>query len=260
MNTIFFEKTGNTMLIRQQMSTYEVLRHTDESINLDTWRAYSGQINGVDVWRKSDIEGPIRQVGAEDFLGGFHGDERYTALTILLDGRKVEEQEDIPLTEAGSVVIFVTSDVYFCNDTEHVAFKRYKRLEFIDRKLVVSNKWKYVGTETFDVQTFTGTGLYSVYKDRLLGYSTDYDCELINDRGSEKRREIEAVHFYGDGFMITLRTLTGKGDHYVGHVHDFAKEKRPRFKAYLLGIDRSVKQYLMEQGDELSASFEIEIV
>ncbi|MBE5869097.1 MAG: hypothetical protein E7293_09110 [Lachnospiraceae bacterium] len=260
MDTLYFEKTGNIVKVRQGKSVYEIKRHTDEKINLDTWRIYSGEINNVSIWRGTDIEGPIKQTGTVDFIGGCHGDERYTQVNILLDGKVVGEQQDVSLTEGTCVVIFVKSDVYFCNNTEQVAFRRCKRLEFRERKLIVSNKWTYVGYETFDVECFTGCGLYSVYKDLLVGYSTDYDSELVNDRGSELRPEIKTAYFYGENFVITLRMLTGKGKHYLGQVHDFAKESRPRFKAYLFGVGRGTGKYLMEQGEELSASFEIEII
>lgn len=256
---IYFEKRDRTIRIVQGKSVYTFCRHTNQNINLDTWRMYSGEVNGKMLWDVTDIEGPIKQVGTNDFIGGCHGDEKYREIHIILNGKLVEEEQDIPLTEMSNVTIFVVSDVYFCDDSENVAFIRYKKLEFLSNKLVVSNKWKYIGDEAFYVECFTGCGLYSVYKDLLLGYSTDYDSELINDRESAPSSEIEKICFYGEDFLVTLRMLSGKGRYYEGCVADFASEKRPRFKGYLHCIGRGKGECVLQKNDELRASFEIQI-
>lgn len=260
MQQVLFEKKENVIIVHQGKSTYEIRRHIDKSINLDTWRVYSGKVNGVALWEVTDIEGPIKRCGDEDFISGFHGDERYTDILIYLDDQSIDEDADVPLTEGNKVSIYVSSEVYFCNNTKEVAFKRYKELKFSEQKLIISNKWLYIGQQTFDVECFTGYGLYSVYKDILLGYSTNCHEEIIHDRGTKKSPDIVAVSFYGEGFKVTVRTLSPRGEHYVGYVNDFAYEKRPRFKAYLLGIDRGTKKYLLEQGNELNTAYEIEVV
>lgn len=253
-------KTASALTITQGKSVYTVKRQISSSINLDTWRVYSGQINGNIVWNGTDIEGPIKQVGADDFIGGCHGDEIYQSVRILVDGTEISEDAVLEETKAHVVTLFVSSDVYFCNDTQNIAFTRYKKLEFRGRKLVVSNKWIYVGEDEFSVSRYTGCGLYSIYKDLLTGYSVDTECRLITDEGTGKSTDVESVSFYGKDFTATIRVLSGKGDYYCVNVTDFSSESRPRFKAYLDCINSSMGAYTMNTGDTLSASFEIEII
>ena len=257
---LVFEKTSSEITVSQGKSVYHIRRHQNSAINLDTWRIYSGEINGARVWAGTDIEGPVKQVGTEDFIGGCHGDEKYRSVVILLDGEQISEDDIVPETAAENVTIFVISDVYFCNSTESIAFERHKRLSFAGRKLTVENKWNYVGAEPFYVERHTGCGLYSIYKDMLVGYSTNEDCELISTRGSGQSRTMDTVYFYGAGFTVRLHTLTGKEYGFLSRVTDFASEERPRFKAYLDCINQSAGSYSMETGDTVNASFEIEIV
>lgn len=257
---IEFEKNGNSIVITQGKATYHICRHTNIGINLDTWRIISGEINGEQVWGGTDIEGPVKQVGTDDFIGGCHGDEKYKKIIILLDGEPVAEDINTLKTFADNVTIFVTSDVYFCNDTEKVAFERQKKLEFNRHKLTVENTWRYVGNDPFSVERHTGCGLYSVYKDLLTGYSTNECCDLIKDKETSQSTTMDTVYFYGSGFVVTLHVLTGKGAFYVSRVADFASETRPRFKAYFDCVNHSVGEYVMKTEDAICASFEIEIV
>ena len=172
---VIFTKTKDAIIVWQGKTCYTICRHISPDINLDTWRIYSGDINGVTVFRGTDIEGPIKQVGTTDFISGCHGDERYKSVTILVDGIQIEENDVVAHRKAENVTVYVESVVFFCDNANSVAFERYKKLEFIEKKLIISNKWKYVGGRAFHVDCFTGCGLYSVYKDLLSGYSTDQD-------------------------------------------------------------------------------------
>ena len=256
-NNILFEKTSEGIYITQAKSQYFVSRRITESINLDTWLIRNGKINDVTIWSDTDIEGPIKQVDTADFIGGIHGDEKYKSVTILVDGKKITESEIVGKSRVSNITIFVVSDVYFCNDTENIAFERHKKLEFINRKLVISNTWKYIGTSEFKVERYTGCGLYSVYKSLLVGYSTNIDSELVTNRATSGSKLLDTVYFYGNNFVIRIHTLSGKTETYSGSVADFSSESKPRFKAYL---DCARSPFAMNTNDIISASFEIEIV
>lgn len=236
-------------------SEYTFEHVVKSKIGLDTWMLTSGKANGYTLWSGSDIEGPIKEVGADDFIGGVHGDEVYESITIICDGRPIALENDYNI-DFNNLTIFVKSTLNRCNTTTPV-FTRYKKLEFIDSKLIVSNRLICL-VDDFKVNRYTGSGLYSVYKDLLNGYSVNTKPELFTDGGLSADKNMDIGVFFGDGYTITLETLSGKTDAYKGSVADFYNEARPRYKLYFDSINSS-SGYNMNRDDELIASFSITI-
>lgn len=78
------------------------IKHIDNSsINADLWRLYElyenknlkntkpyifeREYGGKSIANAGEWEAAIREVGAGDFIGGFHGDERMTSVSLLID-------------------------------------------------------------------------------------------------------------------------------------------------------------------------------
>ena len=251
-----FKKRGSVcdILIKNKVG-YRLEHQVSESINLDTWRLTKGTVNNATLWIDTDIEAPIKEVGARDFIGGSHGDERIESAQIVCDGVLVDLNQDVDLT-FNNLTVFVKSTLFRC-DTQTPVFTRYKKLEFINDELIVSNRLISL-VDGFLVERHTGCGLYSVYKDLLIGYSVNTKPELITSGGTSGGLKLDRGTFYGKGFTVTMKALSGKTDHYAGYVVDFASESKPRYKIYFDCITSS-KGVLLNTNDELNTSFSIEI-
>ena len=241
--------------------SYTLQRNTKSNINLDTFMLTKGgvtpkgTVDEVVLWSGSDIEGPIKEVNTNDFIGGVHGDEIYESINILCDGKILDLSKDYN-TNFTNLTIFIKSKLYRC-DTTIPVFDRYKKLEFINNELIVSNKIVCL-VDDFKVYRYCGCGLYSVYKDCLNGYTVNTKHDFINEGSVNKDNKLDSGTFYGDGYTVSIKTLQGKTDYYRGSVADFSSETRPRFKLYLDTINSS-EGVLLTQGQELTTSFSIKI-
>ncbi|MGY5706828.1 hypothetical protein ACXHRA_23375 [Vibrio antiquarius] len=84
---------------------YNLKHIVDNSINADLWRLYelyesentsnvkpysfTRVYDGKPIANAGEWEAAIREVGADDFMGGYHGDERLTSISLSVDGKPV---------------------------------------------------------------------------------------------------------------------------------------------------------------------------
>ena len=155
---------------------YTFEKRVDDNIKLNTWLLTYGGVNDKDLWVSTDIEAPIKEKDAVDFIGGVHGDEVFDSIEILVDGKILDLNNNYRNLNFNNLTIFVKSTLNHC-DTSTPAFTRYKKLEFVDKELIVSNR--LICLSDFIVERYTGCGLYSVYKDELVGYSTNTINTLV---------------------------------------------------------------------------------
>lgn len=265
------------IVITSGRNTYTFVHDTSTSINLDTWRWYNQKLDGdvlwassdtsltntTCLWNQSDNEGVIKQHGAADFIGGFHGDEKYTGITILVDGEEISESEFTIRHNCKNITLIVTSNVYFCEDTQNIAFNRTKKIEFIGDKVTVYNTWEYVGSSTFAIDRSTLGGLYSVRKVFLNGVSSNAANKYFKSTTTTTssnlenwNKDLDIVAFYGKDFTLYIRSLVDKGEYYKGCIQDFGTQER--YKAYLDDINSSSGACTLSKGDILRGCFEIE--
>ena len=151
-NEITFNNTlsifGNSLHIETNKCSFLFTKTTDASINVDTYRLYNGYLktkNGsVNMWSNSDAEGVIKIVGEDDFIGGYHGDEIFSDINVLVDGKPIDISQTINYMKFETLDIFVESNVYHCNTSQlanTVAFKRCKHLRFKGNTYSVDNTW-----------------------------------------------------------------------------------------------------------------------
>lgn len=249
------KKNGETFTITMGKAGYTFRHNMNTSINLDTWMLTSGSARGYVVWSGSDIEGPIKELGASDFIGGVHGDEICESINIVCDGNLLSLIGEYDTT-FNNLTIFVKSTLYRCGTTVPV-FTRYKKLEFKNSELVITNKLVCL-VDNFLINRYTGCGLYSIYKDIMSGYTVNTAPELKTNGGMAGDEKMDVGVFYGDGYTVTLKTIEGKTNAYKGYVQDFAEETRPRYKLYFDCINSS-DGYPVNKNDEILASFSIRV-
>lgn len=240
-------------------SKFWIERRNDKTINLDTWLIQRMYINDVVVMAGTDIEGPIKQVGTDDFTGGIHGDEKFTLVKVLVNGNIIDLTTTIPEKTFNKLDIFVESEIYFCN-TSNVAFNRCKHISFERGKTTISNSLTYVGVDDYSVYRWCASGIFSIYKDLMLGYATNTDCKYITDSGKSNDKDFDEITFYGENYTAKIKALSKKYESYVGFVQDFSTEPRPRFKVYFDTVDNYNGEVILKNGEKLFASYEIGVV
>ncbi len=233
-------------------------RRNDSSINLDTWLIQRMYINDVVIMAGTDIEGPIKQVGASDFTGGIHGDEKYSEIQVFADGKLINLSSKISETKFKEIDVFVKSVIYFC-DTTNVAFNRSKRLCFKNGKTSICNTITYIGKEDYSVYRWPASGIFSIYKDLMSGYVTNTDCDYITNTGKVNDVNFDEITFLGENYTAKIKNTGKKYNSYVGFVQDFSGESRPRFKAYFDTLDNFNGDVILKTNDKVFASYEIEV-
>lgn len=258
-NSVVFNKQGNLIKITQGKSQYWLKLDTSPTANLNTWRLTRQYINDDIVWDQIDIEGPLKEDGTSDFISGYHGDEAFTDITVIADGKILDLDKNYADTVLTNLTAFIKSNVYYCGDTDNVAFERYKKLEFKNHSLIVSNRWVYVNEkeQPFVVHSATGAGIWSIFTDQINGYSTNIDCSLKNNVSTPGGNNLNEVTIYGkSGFTVTVKGLTPNlSDSYSGTVTYFADEPRPRIKPYFMNVYAGKAKQTLNTGDELNTSF-----
>jgi len=169
-----FTVNDGIITIDMNKARYTVKRVINESINVDTWRLYQGDLkkDGAIIgtlWSNSDVEGAIKISGEDDFVCGYHGDEIMTSAVILVDGSPLDTSNDIPETPFSEIALCVLSDVYHCNTSPTpsvVAFKRIKTLKFTKDGYTVSNR--FIAKENLSI-TRGALAMVSAVKSNLLG-------------------------------------------------------------------------------------------
>ena len=239
-------------------SKFWIERRNDSDINLDTWLIQRMYINDVVVMAGTDIEGPIKQVGASDFTGGIHGDEKFSTVKVLVDGNIIDLSATILEKTFKQLDIFVESAIYFCN-TSNTAFTRCKHICFRRGKTIISNSIKYVGTDDYSVYRWPASGIFSIYKDLMTGYVTNTDCEYITNKGKENDVDFDEITFFGENYAVKIKNTGKKYSSYVGFVQDFSGESRPRFKVYFDTLDDYKGDVILKTNDKVFASYEIEV-
>ena len=260
-NSVLFEKTGDLIKITQGKSQYILKHDVKSSINLDTWRLVRQDICGVTVWSDIDIEGVVKEKDTDDYIGGYHGDEVFTDIVILVDGKMLDVSVNYNEIEAKNVTLMVKSNVYYCDSSENIAFERCKRLEFTKNNLTITNNWKYVNDKNtpFEVAYSTNGGMWAIYSDLITGYSTDKDCQLKKNITTQGGKSLREVTFYGlNGFTVKVKTADSKiTDTYYSEVTHYGSDTRPREKVYMFDI---YNNRTLNTNDTINTSFEIEVL
>ena len=86
-------------------------------------------------------EGVVKETGAVDFIGGFHGDEVNTMLSVMIDGKPLDLTENLAITDCDEVLIVNKSTVNSCDTPSNQLFTRYKVSRWAKEKYTVRNRW-----------------------------------------------------------------------------------------------------------------------
>lgn len=237
---------------------YRLINNT--SINMNQWRVLKTYVTDNkfivlhDLDTQTEWEGAIKEVGADDFMGGTHGDERNTSLTILLDGKATTLQNSFDV-EVENIKI-INHSILNRVGSEVDLLKRIKVNEWDIDKYSVTNK--YTCLQDFEIDQ-SKIGLMSCrYSDNgnLInkGYrDNDYNVQAmsatsIGDLGT-KYKDVRALTMFGDNIYLSLLCEAdyNKYPNTNQYIENFNNETIPRAKAYFDITGR----YSIKQGELL---------
>jgi len=239
-------KTTGEFVITNGNARYYVNYYNNNSIRANLWRTNKCEIktnNGsyFTLWNNSDSDGVV-QLGEDDFIGGYHGDEIQTLVHMYVDGAEIMPTDTFGEKAYKEIVMMFTSNVYHCNTSQtadSIAFIRNKILIFNENGFTVKNYWvaqedlnyllAYMGM--LSVERFLSDGVTPLIK----GYYTNEDY-LYKDNAtatarSEKVTNIHFVTAHGDASISIKYPLDATNR--SGHVQDYNTSSQQRLKAYL---------------------------
>lgn len=232
---LYVFKQGRRGFIR-----YEYRLHTDEAINLRTWRL--GRIDLCDSALNvsdtistagADNEGVLRLDGEDDYIGGVHGDEQYTGFYVFVDGEEYTIQslpDNMPCEEIRFVV---KSNISHCNTTD-ICIEKVKQTTFDSTGVHVNNRWTCL--EDLDIYHVRAI-LLSVNKTCISKYydSTVYTVpEDVPETGGGKTNNNMIDTYYMGNISAHVWCGERGGDEsmYAGSIADFGDRLKSYFDCY----------------------------
>ena len=265
-----FEKNANTITINTSNARYVFKRVTDESINVDTWRLFSGELKSNDgyftMWSNSDAEGAIKITDEDDFVSGYHGDEILKSIAIFVDGKLLDLSMNYSRTEYNEIKILVESDVYHCNTSSLAnvkAFERNKMLVFSGNKVKIGNCYKAVSRISVEQARISLFQCY--YKDSSgqevftnYNVNSDYRNYALSNPSVKPENSTEMDEAWMSTIYGSIRFKLNKtsGQHYKGTVAENFITSQNRLKFY---FDTIFSTEVVEANEVISAEFEFEI-
>lgn len=269
-NRNMFIKYDNEYTILTEKAKYIFKRVTDTSINVDAWRLYEGKLINDDgteytMWSNSDAEGAIQIVGEDDFVCGYHGDEKVETIDILIDGVPIDMSSNFSVSFK-NLTIVSKSRVYHCNTSASAstqAFKRTKVLKFDSNKVVISNRFECL--ENLNINR-ASLALFQCHKSQdntiiINKFSNNNDLILYDvptsDTGTMPEQSVNMTQatFYTNCGVVDFKITKGY-DHpkYMGYISNFNDQNR--LKVYFDYIKGNTE---VNVGDILQAEFEFSI-
>lgn len=229
-----FDSQTNTFTIITEAAKLTVSRRVDSSINLDSWRLYSGYVkNGgtwSTMWVNSDAEGPIKIDNEADYISGYHGDEVVESVEFRVDNTVLDINGDIPLTPCKEFVFEQISNVYR-DASSTLAFIRTKKITINEKGYSVQQLWKALIPCNI---TRGGLALFQCYKKILKGWDTNCLIPLQSndqdDRYVQLNKNTTVGNMYLDDVVISISAEVGQNEEgYKPQLKDFRDQNRLKF-------------------------------
>lgn len=195
---------------------YNFKKINNDSINYNSIRLYNISICDTSfthlytISDNSEWECAIYEVGKDDFIGGFHGDESAKNIIYLVNGKK----DDIiynKITEINSFSLLVDSELYRC-DTNEIVAERKKEIKITEDGLIINNKinWKkslnVTRSELGMLTANRSNNGYEISKYAFCDY--DYNVEEVNATSeiTNPKNNIRKATMYSENISLTLES------------------------------------------------------
>lgn len=164
---------------------YEYLKVDDDASNMHQWRVQNTYIVNNDLSVKYQLdyqtewEGAIKEVGASDYMGGQHGDERNVAISFNFDGKQYDMSQAFKLDVFNEIKIISHS---ILNRADHPGDDLLKRVKI--------STWNL--NEYTVENIYTALQPFEIFESKLTLMSCRYNDNLTSDVLVNKaRRDVE---------------------------------------------------------------------
>lgn len=220
---------------------YQYYRHTNQSINLDTW-----QMGTIDILQNDmvtvcgnvsgkghDQEGVLKITNEADYVGGIHGDEQFKNVWFFIDGKifNIDDvTEDISCKE---FKIIVESDITHADST-NVCMKKTKQTVFDNTGIHINNKW--ILLEDMNIYHVRGC-LLSVNKSCVSQYYDSFvsttPIEVPQENGGITDRNMYDTFYCGIiSAHVWCGVRGGDSSMYRASIADFGDRLKSYFDCY----------------------------
>ncbi len=135
---------------------YNIVHTVHSGINADVWRlgqAFFCDSNFENVYpltlQGAEWDMAIKLTGRSDFIGGAaHGDEKYTEISLFIDGEYVDIPSITELTQFDNIVITEESVGYDPNDSRTEALNHYKEYIVDKNGITLTQKVEWLNDYT----------------------------------------------------------------------------------------------------------------
>lgn len=257
---IYIPSKTSTNFIR-----YWYKRVDDDSINMHQWRVQKtylvdNRFNVLfDFDGHTEWEGAIRENGASDFMGGYHGDENNVFLSVMLDGVEIDiHGEDFETQVKNEVRIVNKSLLNRCDTPNDNVFERYKVNIWNKENYIVENK--YIALQQINISSskvclmsmkydFNGKELVSFGRYDYDYLVTDLTKPFKNVGCGISRKNVKRMEIWGETSGVYTRLECeydyAKYPNRYQYIEDFRDQNRCKCYFDLTG------SYTMAEGEEL---------
>lgn len=249
---------NNKMTININGIDIDFSQYIDETLNVNICRL--GQINyGSNIINPtgSDVEGPIYEKGATDFVGGIHGNEIQNSMTILIDGKPVTLSTNYNNT-FNKIDIYINSTIYSQNKTPLCT--KNMNIE-ITNNIKINNSYKFL--KDCIITQVMSSGVMSAYTNTLNAYTSNVNCNYntnINDNidiNNQKRNRFKFITKYKKNIEIKTNNNINNPN-YMSKLLFYDQAAGKRLKVYFYYI-YSTPGISFNENDEIYTDFEISI-
>ena len=237
---------------------YEYIYIDSDSDNMHQWRVRQIAIadsalcdtfllNGSNEW-----EGAILELGAPDFMGGYHGDENNTGIAILVDNKLVCAEEDFEV-ECDRIKITATSLLNRANTPNDNVFARIKVSEWNSEGYSVTNRFELL--QDLEIHRFEnimmGLPLFKG-EERFITHAASNTHPIPVFVSADSAENRDKPIFAGDHFASAFEYFAPEHNFYASVKGIFDLEKYPNgfrlFDNWRVGTDKVIKAYFNMTG------------
>ena len=250
-----YNSSSKTLTITGTKTKYVISRIVDNSIHLDAWRLYAGNVlvngNWFNMWTNSDAEGPIKIDNEADFIGGYHGDEILQGATLYLDNSVLDTSTNSS-GKANSFSLYQESICYRAN-TNTQAFTRYKKVSIKDNNYTVQQRWV---SKVACTVTRGALCCLQCYQGQIVGWDTDLWLPMENYTTSKSLDKATRVGniYLNDGRKLSLIAEYGADNQYFTPSMNYYQDQS-RVKYYFDMYNGKT----LSVGDELISKFTVRV-
>ena len=237
---------------------YEYRYVDSQGDNMHQWRVLGIAIADKDLNdtfllnKSNEWEGAILEMGAKDFLGGYHGDETNTAFSLMADNYMLDADSDFEI-ECDYFKATCESLLNRCDTPNDNVFRRCKVSEWGDEGYVVTNRFELL--QDCEIHRFEnimmGLPLFKG-EERFITYAASNNHPVPTYVNSDPALNRTNPLFAGDHKATSFEYFAPEHNFYAKVEGIFNREKYPNgyrlFDNWRVGSDRVLKAYFNMTG------------